>query len=380
MLRALEASMRSIIPLLAVGMMACTSDKADDTGSSANTVTGVWLEEATYEWDYFNHRLSHATLVVDEDGADIAVIGGTSTTGVDPELPDGCSSDTCNEFPFKDNAIVSLGWGRIETDEAALGSDSIELIADAGGITDTLEIVLEGGISEGDEVAAVLQGFSLDTDYPLTGGDSCYDPALGWHVKNLAIELGEPEITSDGTLQVDVSVRLAAGASVEEVRECVDSVTDQAQVPITVHVLGISTSAAVSSETISHSMSYEYEDSEGDLVEQPDPDMGDRPLGLDDSLVGWSALDFSFHVDDPDNRGAYIRKLSVAHSVSEGWASGHSNNYSPPTQLSGYDYAFEGRLTGVDLSASAQRGTILETLPAELDANSDAVVTSVPLE
>ena len=360
--------------------IACTSDKGlDDTGGGP-TASGVWMEQAGYEWEYFNHRLSHATLVANSQGAELAVIGGTSTTGVNPPLNEGCDPDTCDEFPFSDTADVTLGWARTETDEAALGEDSVEIVAEAAGVTQTLEIVLEGGIPEGAELAAVLQGFSLDTDFPLSGGEACYDPALGWHIKALSIELGEPELSTDGTLLVDVSVAISAGASVEEARECVDAVMDQAQIPITVHVLGIATSASVDSQSMTQSMSYEYKDEGGQLVEQPDPDLADRPLELDQELIGWSALDFAFHEGDPDNRGAYIRHISVGHSPAEGWASGHANNYSPPTQLSGFDYTFNGRLTGVDLSATTTRGLLEESLPAELDASGDAVVTVLALE
>lgn len=370
-------------PLLLLGLAslgACGDKALDDTGLAGQAVTAVWLEEASYEWEYFNHRVSHLTFQVEEAGLSVAVIGGTSTTGVNPELPEGCDADTCEEFPFKDSALVDLRWARLETEEAAVGTGSIEILADAAGYTDTLELVLEGSAGGGGNTAAVLQGFSLDTDHPLTGGEACYDPALGWHLRSLSVELGEPELTAEGTLLVDVSVAASAGASVEEVRECVDAVTDQAQIPVTVHVLGLATAADVESELVAHGMAYEYEDEEGELVEQPDPDLAERPLGLDQGLVGWSALSFAFHVDDPDDRGAYIRRLSVAHDVDAGWASGHANNYSPPTQLSGFDYEFEGRLTGVDLSGSPERGSFSDTLPAELDDQGDPVVTIAPLQ
>lgn len=370
-------------PLFLLGLTslgACGDKELDDTGLDGALVTAVWLEEASYEWEYFNHRVSHLTFLAQEGGVSVAVVGGTSTTGVNPELPEGCDPDTCEEFPFKDSALVDLRWARLETEEAAVGTGSIEILADAAGYTDTLELVLEGSAGGGSNTAAVLQGFTLDTDHPLSGGEACYDPALGWHLQTLSIELGEPELSDAGTLLVDVSVAVSAGASVEEVRECVDAVTDQAQIPVTVHVLGLATAADVESETVEHGMVYEYEDEEGELAEQPDPDLGDRPLGLDQALVGWSALSFAFHVDDPDDRGAYIRRLSVAHDVEDGWASGHANNYSPPTQLSGFDYAFEGRLTGVDLGGTVERGDFSDTLPAELDEQGDPVVTIAPLQ
>ena len=45
---------------------------------------------------------------------------------------------------------------------------------------------------------------------------------------------------------------------------------DQAQVPITVHVLGIGTAQAISEESVSQSMSYEWKDEDGQLAESLD--------------------------------------------------------------------------------------------------------------
>ena len=59
-----------------------------------------WLEGAGYRWDLFNHRLSYLHVAVDERGPEIAVVGGTSTTGLQTELAPECESATCSELPL----------------------------------------------------------------------------------------------------------------------------------------------------------------------------------------------------------------------------------------------------------------------------------------
>lgn len=367
---------RNLALLGTLTLLAC-KDKADDTGSGP-TSTGTWMRGLSYEWEYFNHRVSHLTLVAEGSGASLGVIGGTSTTNVYPDLPDGCDPDLCDEFPFPDTADVTLDWAQVTTSEAVFGEGSHEIVADAAGVTETVSVAFDGELPAGAELTAVLQGWSLDTDYPLSGGEACYDPALGWHLRTLAVEISDVALDGDAA-QVELSVAVAAGNSLEDVRLCVDEVREQAQVPVRVHVLVVATTADIETEDVAHSLAYEYKNDDGEFLEQPDPDVADRPLGLDQAFVGWSALRWDFHVDDEEDRGAYVRRLEVGYDTDAGWASGHANNYSPPTQLSGFDYAFEGRLVGVDLAGTVASGQISLNLPAELDDDGNAVVTSAEI-
>jgi hypothetical protein len=59
-------------------------------GCSADPVAHTFLEGFSYRWTRFNHRLSALHVAVDADQAEVAVIGGTSTTGVSPSLGVGC--------------------------------------------------------------------------------------------------------------------------------------------------------------------------------------------------------------------------------------------------------------------------------------------------
>ena len=370
--------MRGARELALLGVLALTACKDKEDGSGP-TSTGTWMRGVSYEWEYFNHRVSHLTLVAESSGASLGVIGGTSTTNVYPGLPDGCDPDLCDEFPFPDTAAITLDWARVTTDEAVFGEAHHEIVADAAGVSETVSVSFDGEVPAGAELTAVLQGWSLDTDHPLSGGEACYDPALGWHLRTLALEISDVALDGDSA-QVELSVAVAAGNSLEAVRACVDEVYDQAQVPVRVHVLVVATTAGVETEDVAHGLSYEYKDDEGEFIEQPDPELADRPLALDQEFVGWSSLRWDFHVDDAEDRGAYIRRLEVGYDTDDGWASGHANNYSPPTQLSGFDYAFEGRLVGVDLSDSVATGQIALALPAELDDDGKAVVTSAEIE
>jgi hypothetical protein len=347
-------------------------------GCGGPEVEATVVEGFGYEWDLFNHRVSHLGLIVAADSADIAVVGGTSTTGVVPELPGGCDPETCQEFPFTDDAIVHLAWARVVTRRAVFGTAPGTLVASAaGGSTDvTVPLPSKGS----GDVVAILNGFTIDTDQPLSGGESCYDPAFGWHPRRVAIALGEAVLADDGlSVTVGIDAFFEAGNSLESERVCVDAVANQAAVAMTVQVL-VAVGGDSESYEVAHAMTYAYGDGPNDPAPQDPPDLTQRGIdvGLEGALTGWSALDWRFHVDDPDDRGAYPRSLSFEADPVEGWASGHATNYSPITQLSGFDYAFAG--TAVSLSVGeVTRGAVDATIPVALDAEGIPVATSVSL-
>ena len=97
---------------LAVLLTACGGGKDEDGGPRSAT----WLEGFSYEWDFFNHRISFLDVFVDGPSASISVVGGTSTTGIAPEYPEGCEREGCEEFPFFDTALVSASWGEVTTE------------------------------------------------------------------------------------------------------------------------------------------------------------------------------------------------------------------------------------------------------------------------
>lgn len=347
-------------------------------GCGGNEFSGTWLEGYGYSWAAANHRVNFIEAVLAEDSVSLATIGGTSTTGVDADLSDSCDPSSCDEIPFLDSSLVQVDWARATTTEAVFASSTVELVATADGAEASLNIPLpEKGKGA---AAAVLSGLVVDTSYALSGGDACYNPAFGWLPRHLMVSLENPTLSDDGN-SIDVTVKAAfeAGVTLEEIRLCLDEVVDQAQVPISVYVFGVATKGTIETAEVAGSAVYGFKDEDGHVYEQPDPDLSERPFSttIEDPMSGWSKIDWRFHEEDPDDRGAYIRSISFGLSQAEGWASGHATNYSPLTQQSGFDYGFAGTVTSVDIGGGIERGQVSVELPAELDETTGAAVVSV---
>ena len=351
-----------LLPLLATG---CLGDDHEIT----------WLEGFGFAWTGFNHRVSYLHFEADEAGLEMAVIGGASSTSYVPDLPAGCDEETCSELPFEDTTTVSIGWGH-STTRLAVGSADVTVIATPSGAETTLEIPLEGR-GRG-QAAVMLQAFTLDTDYELAGGAGCYIPMLGWHPRHIALSLVDPQLSDDGSaVTVTVQGSFEAGLSFEEYRACQDEVVTEAQVPITARVMAVATPDGLERHSVAHQQSYEFSGNQFDPEEQPDPELTDRPLALswDQAIAGWSSLDFHFHEDDADLRGAYLRSLAVGLDAEQGWASGHATNYSPGTQLSDFGYRFEGEVTAVQADGEVEWGTAsFHEIEAELDDDARPVL------
>lgn len=354
------------LPLL-LALLGCKPD--------GEPTSSAWIQGASYGWELFNHRVSHVQWRVTDSGVEAAIIGGTSTTGVTPTLPAGCDEATCDELPFLDDSAVEVGWVTAEDSEIAFTEGSATLLVGAGGAETSVALTLPAH-AEGDSFP-LIRGLTLDTDQPLTGGEACYNPAYGWHPRRIAVALGTPVPDDGGGVLVPVSAHFEAGESLEEIRACIDDVNDQAQVQLTVDLVLVTTPGAWADVDVSHGATYAYGDGPASPDEQPEPDPAKRPLGVDlvDPLVGWSALDWRFHVDDAEGRGAYLRTLSFQADAQADLASGHATNYSPITQLTGFDYSFSGTVYAFEPGeATTASGTVAATIPAELDAAEEPVV------
>lgn len=329
-----------------------------------------------YRWVGFNHRLAHASFGVGE-GAQVAVIGGASTTGVVPDLGDGCEAATCKEFPFLDDADVFVEADAVTARGVVAGHATVDLEAGADGATGEVTIpfdrVPDGGVE------AWIAGFSLDTRHGVSGEESCYDPAFGWMPTEIGVTVGAP-VVGDAGITVPVSVSFGAGESLEEVRACIDAVNDRAVVDFVVEV-GAAAGQFTSTRTaVAHGLTYDYGAGPMSPAPQPAPDPASRPLDVaEGAALGWSAIHYAFHVDDPENRGAYLRSWSFsATAAGGGSASGHADNYSPATQISGFDYAFAGEVVAlVPERGEVVRSRATATLPAALDAQGVPILTDL---
>lgn len=347
-----------VVPLVLLGC----KDKDTDSGA-LQPVTQTWIEGYRYHWVGANHRLSYLKLGLDGDMLSLALVGGTSTSGEGASL-DSCDL-ACEELIFRDKSDHTVHWARYTGTDAVFAIGSVEAVATADGVTTSVDLTLPEAASG--DVTVLVTGLTVNTNYPLTGGEACYIPAYGWHIKRMAAEVTGASL-SGSTVSADVSMVFEAGYSLEAIRECVDAVVDQAQVPITLDLMAVVSSGATASQDVSHGESYGLRDEDGDLIEQPDPDYGARSLdlGLSNPIAGWSRLDFVFHEEEGLGRGAYIRDLEWLIDVEAGVASGHATNASF-TQLSGFDYAFSGTVVGVETTGEIERGTLVVTdLPASL--------------
>jgi hypothetical protein len=253
------------------------------------------------------------------------------------------------------------------------------LVVGAEGGDAVVEVDL-GGRARG-ALIALIDGFSIDTDEPLASGPACYDPAFGWHPRRIALAVGEPALLEGGRVaRVPVSAAFEAGNSLEEARGCVDEVAADARVAITVDVRVVAAEGALRTAELAHGMAWALGAGGSSSPDpQPDPDLAARAVELDwDGPVGFTSVDFRFHVDDPEDRGAYLRTWSFRVDELAGAASGHATNWSPGTQLSGFDYAFTGAVVSLSLGAEVTRRVASDQIGSELNGVS-AEPTRVPL-
>jgi len=346
-----------------------------------------WLTGVSFGWANFNHRLSYwsASVTTGERGTVAAsgIVGGTSTIGSAPPLADGCDLDTCREYPFLDSADMAVSWMDVQASHIAYGRGGGTVLATADGAVTSISIPLDGK-ARGLPVVTI-QGFDLDTTEPLFGEGGCYVPANGWLPTRVAIELGEPALAADGrTVTLDVSATFAAGLTHEPERQCLDDAIDQAQVGVSLQLVAAVTTRDVGSATIANAESYALGDGGRSHPDpQPDPDPAQRTLALSfdgPAALGWSRVDFRFHTQETDGRGAYVRTLSFSVDGANDFASGHATNYSPLTQFSGFDYAFEGTVQAIALDEWPElRHAALLATPVLLDADGHGLTQALPL-
>ncbi|MEN0062844.1 MAG: hypothetical protein AAGA48_11890 [Myxococcota bacterium] len=329
-----------------------------------------YLRGAYFNWNGFNHRVSAVQFAANEGQAEMVVIGGTSTTLTPADLDDGCDPGICLEFPFIDNSVARLGWGRLTSDTVALGTGSVEFDVPRAGASSTLDIELDG--VPGGEVTAILTGFGLNTDRPLAGEAACYRPEYGWHPRRIALSIDDVTV-SGKTATVAVRAAFEAGATFEAERVCIDEVFERAVAAMRLDVLVLAGVDVVTAQTITAAADYPF----GDQVNpKPQEEAEPTPLSNVAPVNGWQSVDFAF--DAGDGRGAYLR--SFGFEITEAGAAGIATNFSPGTQLSGMSYTFEGTVLAIEADGAVQTGTVaVEELPAELDGDDNPEVQTFPL-
>jgi hypothetical protein len=315
------------------------------------------MQTFDWGWKLFNHRVS--TIAVDVEPAQVAIVGGTSTTGVPRDLDPSCDPDACREFPFKDLSAVELGVGAATTSDASFAVGRAEGLATAAGVT--VELRVDAPDRDGD-ITAVLSGFRVDTDHPLDGPSACYDPAFGWHPTRLAVRLDDPRREGD-ELVVDVTLTFGAGNAEDPDRVCIDEVNELALVPMSADVLFI-IGATPDRQGIAQDAYFPFSGDSANPGEQVVP----PGVALDahaPGLRGWSRFDWSFNPDSDTGRGAYLRTLSLR--IDDETASGTATNYSPVTQLDDFGFVFDGEVVHVAMSGVSSSTLTATDVPAALD-------------
>lgn len=304
----------------------------------------VLLEGFDFGWRAFNHRIS----ALDAGAEAVAVVGGTSTTGVTPSLDDTCDPDTCKEFPFTDTADIRVRTRTVTAAGLVSAAASVSLsVGVAGGVAGALAH-FPAPPPEGWE--PVIVGLELVT----TGPEGCYDPAFGWLPKELAVSV---ETYGDSAW---VFARFVAGPSLEEVRACHDAVVDDAGIELRVELLALS---GVDFQQAAFYQEARWGEVDGDWEEQTPPpaEAVDLPRAR-----AFQRLEWTFHEGDEEWRGAYLRTLGLD-TNGRGWAT----NYSPGTQLSGFAYTFSALVLGFDGEGESREAVAAYT-PA-LDAAGAAI-------
>ena len=288
---------------------------------SATVISGF-----AFEWQAFNHRLSLLSFGDDgSGGVEAAVVGGTSTTGVVPTYADECDPDTCKEFPLTDTAALTAMQTTVTADGLHTATGSVTLVVGSQGDSGTVDLEWE---TPPDAVTPVIAGFTVDTRQEL---DACYDPGFGWLPRRLALS-----VSAVGSV-VTANASFVAGLSLEEDRACLDESAPGARVTITVQVLALS-GVETSVTLVQRSAAYDL----GCAVD-PEPQEPPAAVLVSDGFA-WQSLDWTLHNNDADGRGAYLRSLTFFAGEQ---STVSASNYSPGTQLSGFDFAFSGNVVSV---------------------------------
>ncbi len=347
---------------------------AGQMGCSNEPFEATWMTGFDWSWANTNHRLSALVVSPQAGGARVAVVGGSSTTA--KVFDDGClDPQTCGELPVKDSSDFKVTWTEAVTTSAQIVRDTARFAATLTGGEATITVPLRKRIPENQPVTAWIAGFSVATgDVPTDPALSCYDSRHGWLPRELALEVVDVARAPDGrSVDVGVAAQFEAGVTLEAIRRCLDAAIASAGISVELEVVVVAgaeaeDTAVTRSETVPFDASIDQDWTEDDRVDGPS-DLA--------SPYGWSSIGWRFHTDDPQFRGAYLRRMTLL--ADEGGAIGWATNEAPEVVLqSGFSFLFEGVLRAVDVDAELNHYEASVTgMPAEVDDAGRATVTTI---
>lgn len=350
-----------------------------------------WLRSFGYSWNLFNHRLSLLHLHPRAGGAEVAVIGGASTTQHVYDEDGTCISETCTELPaFDASTVLVEAWSAAasDLDGVLLLEQTVRLVADAGGASASAAVALPAPVPDGATAVAFLGGFTVDTGLGLpaeAAARSCYDPRHGWHPRRMAIQVDEARV-DDVEAAATVRATFVAGPSGEDRRTCTDAVVADAQVAVEVDVVWVIAEGDVEAHTTASGADWALGESQFNPDPQPVPADGVTALerAFPDGAMGWTGFDLRFNERGPaaeEGLGAYLRSVGFVVEADDSAFWGHATSYSPITQLEGFGYDLEATLVEIDVDLGAARlAAGSAELPAALDAGFEPVFTTLPWE
>lgn len=338
-------------------------------GCQSDETEAAWLEGFSYRWVDFNHRLSSLVVRPSVSQVDVAVIGGTSTTGEVFDDSGECIGPGCGELPFFDETDISVQWAvGLSSPKTRLGKGTVELVATPSSDSRDVRIELPG---KGRGTAtAVIAGLSFQAMVDSSEQNpSCYDPRHGWLPRALRVTIGDVSLSDDGRAAlVPVAAVFAAGPTLEALRVCLDAAVPYARARVRVDVVVVVSEGATSTSDVGQSGAFADDPSDPQTL---DPSAAMWTPTFPDGMAGWRDMSWTFHASDPEDRGAYLRSLELGLTADSayGWATNTS-----ATMLSGFEVRFAGTVVERDVDVDVTHWEAsADGMPADIDSLGEPV-------
>lgn len=246
-----------------------------------------------YEWETLSHRVSYLRVGVEDDSSlALGLVGGDWSTG-----------STFTDVPYyrvRYQRVVGAGLHVVR------GTATLLVGPEPEGST---TLVVDGAdLPANATLVAVIDGFSVDTDMPLSDGyPGDYDPAFGYASNGFGLALGDPE--RDGTdvrIPVDATIRWGP-----QDREDMNAAIPYAVTAVTVDVALVAFSGELEVLPVAGSRPYEFQ--ERPYTDQPPMEVPARfEGGAREGFVAWRSFDLQLNLEGVDvGQGDYLRAFGV---------------------------------------------------------------------
>ncbi len=252
-----------------------------EPGEPVTLLTG-W----NYTWEELSHRVSYVRVGVEEDTSlTLGLVGGDWSTGAS----------------FVDTPHYRVRYQRVTGVHVVRGVATLLVGPDP---TATTSVELDASsLPEGAALAAVIDGFTIDTGVP-QGPDypAEYNPAYGYTSNGFGFTLGDAERDGD-VVRVPVEATLRWGP---QDREDVNAAIPHAVVEVRLEVAVVAGSEVVALE-VGAEADYEWDPPWSDQA--PMETSARFEGGAAEGVVAWRSFDL--RLDAADGEGDYLRAYGV---------------------------------------------------------------------